>query len=80
MGQHYQQLTKDERNQLYALRKARIPMTQITELLGRSRPTLYRELKRNTGRRGYRPRQAQHLVAKSGGIGATGWVEGFAER
>ena len=62
MGQHYQQLTKDERNQLYALRKARIPMTQITELLGRSRPTLYRELKRNTGRRGYRPRQAQHLA------------------
>jgi len=64
MGQHYQQLTKDERNQLYALRKARIPMTQITELLGRSRPTLYRELKRNTGRRGYRPRQAQHLAAE----------------
>lgn len=64
MGQHYQQLTKDERNQIYALRKARIPMTQITELLGRSRSTLYRELKRNTGRRGYRPRQAQHLAAK----------------
>lgn len=64
MGQHYQQLTKDERNQFYALRKARIPMTQITELLGRSRSTLYRELKRNTGRRGYRPRQAQHLAAE----------------
>jgi len=62
MGQNYSQLTTDERNQLYALRKAKIPMTQIAEQLKRSRTTLYNEMRRNTGRRGYRPKQAQRLA------------------
>lgn len=62
MGQHYSQLTADERNQFYALRKAKMPLTKIAQQLGRSRNTLYQELKRNTGQRGYRPRQAQQLA------------------
>ncbi len=28
----------------------------------RDRSTVYRELKRNTGQRGYRPKQAQHFA------------------
>jgi len=62
MGQSYSQLTGDERNQFYALRKAKMPMAQIAKQLGRSPSTLYRELNRNTGQRGYRPRQAQQFV------------------
>jgi IS30 family transposase len=62
MGQYYSQLTVGERNQFYALRKAQIPMTDIATQLNRSRTTLYNELARNTGQRGYRPRQAQQLA------------------
>ncbi len=62
MGQKYSQLTNGERNQFYALRKAKISMTEIANQLCRSRATLYNELARNTGRRGYRPRQAQQFA------------------
>jgi len=62
MGQKYSQLTIDERNQVYALRKAKIPMTRIAQQLNRSRTTLYNELARNTGGRGYRPKQAQQFA------------------
>jgi transposase, IS30 family len=62
VGQNYSQLTAGERNQFYALRKAKIPMTQIAKQLNRSRNTLYKELSRNTGGRGYRPKQAQKFV------------------
>jgi len=54
MGQNYSQLTDGERNQFYALRKVKMPMTEIANQLGRSRATLYNELARNTGGRGYR--------------------------
>ena len=62
MGQYYSQLTNGERNQLYALRKAKIPMTEIANQLNRSRTALYNELARNTGGRGYRPKQAQEFA------------------
>jgi len=62
MGQNYRQLTEGERNQFYALRKAKMPMTEIAKQLGRSRTTLYHELNRNKGGRGYRPRQAQQFT------------------
>lgn len=62
MGQNYTQLTAGERNQLYALRKAKLSMTKIAKQLGRPRSTLYRELVRNTGGRGYRPKQAQEFA------------------
>ena len=62
MGQKYSQLTADERSQFYALRKAKIPMIEIAKQLNRSRTTLYNELARNTGGRGYRPKQAQQAA------------------
>lgn len=64
MGQTYSQLTEGERNQFYALRQARMPMKEIANQLGRSRTTLYNELNRNRGGRGYRPRQAQQFAEK----------------
>ena len=62
MGQYYSQLTEGERNQFYALRQAKISMTEIANQLNRSRTTLYNELERNTGGRGYRSRQAQKFA------------------
>jgi len=37
---------------------------EIAELMGRDRSTIHRELKRNAGQRGYRPKQAQRLAAE----------------
>ena len=57
-------LTFEERQVLYRLVKARKPKSQIAETLGRDRSTIYRELNRNTGGRGYRPKQAQWKADK----------------
>lgn len=52
-------LTFPEREILYRLLKAKKPKSVIATLMGRDRSTIYREIKRNTGGRGYRPKQAQ---------------------
>ncbi len=52
-------LTFQEREVLYRLNKAKRPKAEIATALGRDRSTIYRELQRNTGGRGYRPKQAQ---------------------
>ena len=57
----YTQLTQEERYQIYALLKAGHSQSEIATLLGRHKSTISRELRRNTGGRGYRPAQAQHL-------------------
>ena len=59
MKKQYTHLTDEERIELYALRKADFSMKSISIHMGRSRSTLYRELQRNSGKRGYRPKQAQ---------------------
>jgi IS30 family transposase len=55
-------LTLEERQFLYRLKKEGTPKAEIARLMGRDRSTIYRELKRNTGGRGYRPKQAQRLA------------------
>lgn len=57
----YNQLTENERYQIYSLRKAGHSQAEIAELLERHPSTISRELRRNTGLRGYRPGQAQKL-------------------
>ena len=52
------QLTQEERYQIYALMKADHTQTEIARVLGRSKSTISRELRRNRGKRGYRPKQA----------------------
>lgn len=59
MGLQYTQLTEGERNQIYALMQAKKRIREIAELLQRSPSTISREIKRNHGLRGYRPKQAQ---------------------
>ena len=55
----YSQLTQDQRYQIEILKKAGKNQKEMADLLEVSASTICRELKRNTGKRGYRPRQAQ---------------------
>lgn len=57
----YKHLTQDERYQIAILLKAGKRQNEIAALMNRSTSTVSRELKRNRGQRGYRPKQAQVL-------------------
>ena len=54
----YRRLTREERYQIAALGKAGQTSAQIACVLGRHKSTISRELRRNAGQRGYRPKQA----------------------
>jgi len=58
----YTQLTQEERYQISALLKAGHDQTEIAMILERHKSTISREIGRNTGLRGYRPKQAQRLT------------------
>ena len=58
----YTQLTQEERYQIYALKKAGHSQKEIAVTLGRSPSTISRELRRNKGLKGYRPKQAHKLA------------------
>ena len=58
----YTPLTRDERYQIYALRKAGHSQKEIAEVLRRNPSTISRELGRNKGLKGYRPEQAHRLA------------------
>jgi IS30 family transposase len=55
----YTQLTREQRYQIYALKKMGHSPSEIARVIKVHKSTVGRELKRNQGRRGYRPRQAQ---------------------
>jgi transposase, IS30 family len=59
----YKHLSQAERYQIHALMKAGHDQSQIDKLLDRHKSTISRELSRNTGSRGYRPKQACELSA-----------------
>jgi IS30 family transposase len=55
----YKHLTEEERYQIDDLRREGFNQVEIAQKMGRSPSTLSRELNRNHGERGWRPRQAQ---------------------
>ena len=55
---HYTQLTREERYQISALKTAGHNQIDIAKVIGRHKSTISRELARNSGLRGYRPKQA----------------------
>ncbi len=57
----YTQLTQDQRYQIYILMKASHTQSDIADLIGVDKSTISRELRRNSGLRGYRPQQAHRL-------------------
>ncbi|BCE00741.1 IS30 family transposase [Marinicellulosiphila megalodicopiae] len=56
------QLTYEQRCQIYALIKSDFSQRKIAEIINVNQSTISRELKRNTGERGYRYKQAQILT------------------
>ena len=57
----YTHLTREERYQIYALKEAKHSQSEIAEIMNRSKSTISRELKRNCGKRGYRPKQSHEM-------------------
>ncbi|HJO56159.1 MAG TPA: IS30 family transposase, partial [Candidatus Scalindua sp.] len=57
---YYTQLTQEERYHISVLCKERFPRAEIARRLNRHPSTIIRELKRNTGKRGYRAKQAHY--------------------
>ena len=58
----YQQLACEQRYQIYAFLKAGFKQNQIARELGVHKSTVSREVRRNRGLRGYRPKQANELA------------------
>lgn len=58
---HYTQLTQEQRYQIYVLMKAGHNQTEIAHILDVDKSTISREIRRNTGGRGYRPQQAHQF-------------------
>ena len=58
----YTHLTQEERDHIETMRKQKISLSTIAKGMGRARSTLSRELKRNSGQRGYRYQQADKRV------------------
>ena len=56
---NYKQLNQAQRYQIEILKKAGKNQKEIAALLGVSESTISRELTRNQGKKGYRPKQAQ---------------------
>lgn len=59
----YTQLTREQRYQIYALKKAGQTQTATAAILGVHKSSISRELRRNRGGRGYRPGRAHELAA-----------------
>ena len=59
MSNSYHHLTYEQRCQIYALKKRGDSSKEIAKEIGVDRSTIYRELARNTGGKGYRYKQAQ---------------------
>ena len=54
----YQQIICEQRVTIYALLKAGCSQTKIADIIGVSKSAISREIKRNSGLKGYRPKQA----------------------
>ena len=65
----YQHLSQTERYQIYILMKDGKTQSQIAQLLNRYKSTVSREIGRNTGLKGYRPKQAC-LLAEARSLGS----------
>jgi IS30 family transposase len=59
---NYTQLTQEQRYQIYALMKMGHTQTEIAEVIEVHKSTISRELQRNRGLRGYRPKQAHQFA------------------
>jgi IS30 family transposase len=61
----YTQLTHEQRYQIYSLLKAGLNQTEIANNIQVHKSTISRELRRNRGLKGYRPKQAHEFALSS---------------
>jgi transposase, IS30 family len=61
---HYKQLTEEERYQIKVLLEMGYQQKDIAQYLNRDPSTISRELRRNSGLRGYRPKQAHQFATE----------------
>lgn len=78
----YQQLTLEERTMIYGFCKVDYSISKIAKELGRNKSTISREIQRNTGKRGYRPRQADEMAIerKKSAYKAVKWTSEIEDR
>lgn len=60
--QKYTHLTESERRHVYLMQKQQKSLTEIAKSMDRSPATISREIKRSTGKRGYRHKQTHGLA------------------
>lgn len=60
----YKQLTQEQRYYIFQLNKKDFTQDEIAQEIGVDKSTISREFKRNTGQRGYRPKQAQRKTTE----------------
>lgn len=65
----YAQLTREQRYQIRALLKTGHSQTEIARAIGLHKSTVSRELRRNRGQKGYRPKQAHRMAMERRGRG-----------
>ena len=58
----YKQLAREQRYQISALMKAGFYQIEIAKIIGVHKSTISREVRRNRGLRGYRPKQAHSFA------------------
>ena len=58
----YTQLTYNQRYHIYTFLKAGFCQTEIAKAIGVHKSTISREIRRNRGKRGYRPKQAHQIA------------------
>ena len=61
MAKGFHHVTREQRSQIYVLKAIPTPQNKIAEMIGVSPSSVCRELKRNTGQRGYRFNQADEM-------------------
>ena len=62
MAKGYQHMTREIRSQIYALKSTGIALRKIGRIVGYDVSAISREIKRNTGGRGYRYKQADAMA------------------
>ncbi len=63
MPKGYHHVTREQRSQISALKAIETPLNKIAQVIGLSPSSICREFKRNTGKRGYRYKQADNMAS-----------------
>ena len=59
----YQHFTPEERYEIYEKLAEKVPKSEIASSIGKHLSSVYREIQRNRGQRGYRPKQADEKAS-----------------